>query len=108
MDWIGFAALVLSFVLWLFNPAPLRRLLGLEKPAPPPPVYAAGMQDELMRLNREIDEVLTPEIVPLTSWVSVDIVETEIAKGKRPLTTRIGSEIRCQAREGELVLMRID
>jgi hypothetical protein len=86
MDLIGIAALLLSFLLWLINAGPIRRMPGLESPSPLAPVYAAGTQEGSMRRNPEIHEVLSPVIAPRTSWVSVGVLETEIAKGKRSLT----------------------
>lgn len=70
MDWIGIGALVVSVLLWLFNPSPIRRRLGLEKPLPPPPYYVAGSQLDHLRQDPIVAPVLPADLSRL-HWVLV-------------------------------------
>jgi hypothetical protein len=96
MDWIGIAALVVSVLLWLFNPSPIRRWLGLEKPPPLPPYYVAGSQVDKLRRDPLVAPVLPADESRLR-WVLDGRQARAIAEGFSPLLTEAGEEIRLRS-----------
>lgn len=94
MDWIGFAALILSALLWLFNPAPLRRRLGLEAPPAPPPHFTAGTDIAILRRDPVVAAVIPSDPDRRLAWEHTDVIATAKARGFQPLLTPDGAEIR--------------
>ena len=94
MDWIGFAALILSALLWLLNPAPLRRRLGLEARPAPPPHFTAGTDIAILRRDPVVAVVIPSDPDRRLAWEHADVIATAKAKGMRPLLTPDGAGIR--------------
>jgi len=106
MDSIGIAALVVSVLLWLFNPSPIRRRLGLEKPPPPPPYCVRRAQIDGLRKDPVIAPVLPGDDSRL-HWVENGQRERATMEGSSPLLTQAGAEIRLRSFGGDSVLMML-
>ncbi len=96
MDWVGIVALLVSVLIWLFDPSPIRRRLGLEKPPPPLPYYVVGSQIDSLRKDPIVAPVLPADQSRL-HWVLDERRARAIAEGSSPLLTQAGGEIRLRS-----------
>jgi hypothetical protein len=83
---------------WLVDPVPVRRWLGLEKPPPPEPHYTQALQIEQLRADPNVARVLPPDGVPL-QWTVIEDRGRLEAQGWRPLCVIDGGEIRRRSYE---------
>lgn len=99
MDWIGIGglaigsiALVVSVVLWLFNPAPIRQRLGLAPKPPPEPYYVENFDIRQLRRDSELAPHL-PESDDGLAWVLQELEPTNLTKGYRRFTIAGGRSV---------------
>ena len=106
--WLGVAALVVSIALWLFNPHPLRRRLGLEPRPEVPPIFARDADLTNLLQHSEIAPLLPSDLADSIGWQLETRTETARANGWRLFETRDGRRVACQMpgeRGGTNVLM---